>query len=68
MRSSDAPKRQGRASVLGGPGRRFQDCSDFATQAEAQAFFLAAGVGGGPDKELHGLDVDRDRIACESLP
>ena len=42
-----------------------RDCSDFRTQAEAQAFFEAAG---GPEKDPHRLDSDRDGIACESLP
>jgi len=42
-----------------------RDCSDFATQAEAQAFFLA---NGGPARDPHRLDGDRDGIACESLP
>ncbi len=41
------------------------DCRDFATQREAQAFFIAAG---GPDRDPHDLDRDKDRIACESLP
>src|SRR6056297_2918394 len=45
-----------------GPDR---DCSDFRTQAEAQAFFEAAG---GPDKDPHRLDSDGDGVACESLP
>ena len=40
-----------------------RDCSDFATQAEAQAFFDAAGPG-----DPHNLDADGDGIACESLP
>ena len=40
-----------------GPDR---DCSDFATQAEAQAFFIAAGPG-----DPHRLDRDNDGIACE---
>lgn len=44
-----------------GPDR---DCSDFATWEEAQAFFLAAG---GPERDPHRLDSDRDGIACESL-
>ena len=42
-----------------------RDCSDFRTQAEAQAFFEAAG---GPEKDPHRLDSDGDGIACESLP
>jgi micrococcal nuclease len=45
-----------------GPDR---DCPDFATQAEAQAFFIAAG---GPARDPHRLDGDHDGIACEALP
>jgi micrococcal nuclease len=46
-----------------GPDR---DCGDFDTQAEAQAFFKAAG---GPAKDPHRLDGnDNDGIVCESLP
>jgi hypothetical protein len=44
---------------------RDRDCSDFATQDEAQRFFEQAG---GPAKDKHGLDTDRDGIACEELP
>lgn len=47
-----------------GPAGPDRDCSDFATQAEAQAFFEAAG---GPDRDPHRLDGDGDRIACEGL-
>lgn len=39
------------------------DCGDFATQAEAQAFFVAAGAG-----DPHRLDSDGDGLACESNP
>lgn len=42
-----------------------KDCSDFKTQNEAQAFFTSQG---GPDKDPHKLDQDRDGQACESLP
>lgn len=42
-----------------------RDCGDFATQQEAQAFFLAAG---GPARDPHRLDGDNDGIACEKLP
>ncbi|HKP54024.1 MAG TPA: thermonuclease family protein [Chloroflexia bacterium] len=45
-----------------GPDR---DCADFATQAEAQAFFIAAG---GPEQDPHRLDGDNDGVACENLP
>ncbi|MBY3555169.1 hypothetical protein [Modestobacter lapidis] len=38
------------------------DCSDFATQAEAQAALIAA-----PD-DPNGLDTDDDGSACETLP
>ncbi len=40
-----------------------RDCGDFASQAQAQAFFEAAG---GPAVDPHRLDRDRDGIACES--
>lgn len=42
------------------------DCSDFATQAQAQACYdccKAAGYG-----DIHGLDGDDDGVACEGLP
>jgi competence protein ComEC len=42
-----------------------KDCPDFATHAEAQAFFIADG---GPASDPHRLDGDRDGIACETLP
>lgn len=42
-----------------------RDCSDFDTQPEAQAFFIAEG---GPEEDPHGLDGDGNGIACESLP
>lgn len=45
-----------------GPDR---DCGEFSTQAEAQAFYEAAG---GPVSDPHGLDGEGDGVACESLP
>lgn len=42
-----------------------RNCSDFGTQPEAQAFFIAEG---GPEEDPHGLDADGDGIACEALP
>lgn len=45
-----------------GPDR---DCGDFRTQAEAQAFFEAAG---GPARDPHRLDSDNDGVVCENLP
>ena len=41
------------------------NCGDFATQAEAQAFFEAVG---GPAQDPHRLDGDGNGLACESLP
>lgn len=45
-----------------GPNR---NCSDFASQAEAQAFFDAAG---GTDNDIHQLDRDGDGVVCTGLP
>ena len=42
-----------------------KNCSDFKTQAEAQAFFEESG---GPDSDLHKLDRDKDGRVCETLP
>jgi hypothetical protein len=41
-----------------------RNCGDFKTQAEAQAFFEAAG---GPESDPHRLDADGNGAACESL-
>jgi hypothetical protein len=41
------------------------NCSDFATQAAAQAYFIAHG---GPAADPDRLDADHDGVACESLP
>lgn len=48
----------------GSPADR--NCSDFATQEDAQAFFDQNG--GSPSNNVSGLDDDRDGIACEGLP
>ena len=40
-----------------------KDCSDFPTQAAAQKFYKKHG---GPQRDPHRLDADRDGIACES--
>ena len=42
-----------------------KDCSDFATQKQAQIFFLNAG---GPQQDPNYLDSDNDGIACEDNP
>lgn len=44
------------------PGGEDNDCGDFGSQAEAQAFFEAAGPG-----DPHRLDGEGDGTACESL-
>lgn len=41
------------------------DCPDFATHAQAQAFFIQHG---GPASDPFRLDGDHDGQACESLP
>lgn len=43
-----------------------KDCSDFATHAEAQAYFESKG--GSPTNNVDRLDADHDGLACESLP
>lgn len=42
-----------------------KDCSDFTSQQEAQNFFISQG---GPTKDPHKLDTNRDGVVCESLP
>jgi endonuclease YncB( thermonuclease family) len=56
------------ASLLAAtPAQAFvdKDCGDFATQAEAQAFYLASG---GPAADPHRLDAEGDGVACETRP
>ncbi|MEK6251658.1 MAG: excalibur calcium-binding domain-containing protein [Actinomycetota bacterium] len=50
----------------GGSGAADKDCSDFATQAQAQAWFDSHG--GSASNDVDGLDGDHDGKACESLP
>ena len=45
--------------------RADKDCADFPTQAAAQKFYVKHG---GPKKDPHRLDADRDGIACEDNP
>jgi Excalibur calcium-binding domain len=42
-----------------------KDCADFASQAEAQAYFEANG--GSPTNNVDNLDADHDGQACESF-
>ena len=44
-----------------GPGK---DCRDFSSWLEADRFYRAAG---GPGRDPHRLDADRDGIPCEAL-
>jgi len=45
-------------------GEKDRDCGDFRTQREAQEFFEE---NGGPAKDPHSLDRDKDGRVCESL-
>lgn len=52
----------------GTPGAKYTNeynCDDFATQPEAQAFFLKSG---GVTGDTNRLDGNKDGNACESLP
>jgi hypothetical protein len=55
----------GGSSGGGSSGGGDKDCSDFATQPEAQAYFESKG---GPAQDPDRLDGDSDGIACERLP
>lgn len=57
-----APVQQNSGSNYSGGDK---DCPDFATQAEAQSFFLS---NGGPASDPHRLDADNDGVACENNP
>jgi hypothetical protein len=50
-------------SVIILPGVLDRDCADFATQADAQAFFLANG--GTPLRNIDNLDANHNGVACE---
>lgn len=41
-----------------------KDCADFKTWKQAQRFYKKHG---GPKRDPHRLDADRDGIACEDL-
>ncbi len=60
--------KEGNVVPEGQAGAKYTDeynCADFATQAEAQKFYLKAG---GPSQDTNRLDGDKDGAACESLP
>ncbi len=55
------------ASALAGQRRSgVKSCKDFASQAEAQAYFEAHG--GSPVNNVDNLDRNRNGIACEVYP
>ena len=62
---ADAPQAGTPPALRYDPAGPDRDCGNFATQAEAQAFFVAAG---GPASDPHRLDRDKNGLACESLP
>ncbi len=53
--------------VTDGSGKSTDDynCSDFASQGQAQRFFSKAG---GVSEDTNNLDGDADGVACEDLP
>lgn len=59
-------KTSGGASSFVSPNPNDKDCSDFATQTAAQAYFEANG--GSSTYNFDRLDSDHDGVACESLP
>lgn len=61
--AEEAPVATPDSSLAYDPFGPDQDCGDFSSQAEAQAFYEAAGAG-----DPHRLDSDDDGRVCESLP
>ena len=57
--------KEGNVVESGGKYTDEYNCDDFATQEEAQRFFIKAG---GPSKDVNGLDGDNDGVACQALP
>jgi len=51
--------------TAGAKGEDQFNCSDFATQSEAQVFFDNAG---GVANDVNGLDGNSDGVPCQSLP
>lgn len=65
---SEARVKRDKAGNVVTEGGKYTDeynCDDFATQEEAQTFFINAG---GPNEDVNRLDGDNDGQACESLP
>ncbi len=61
--TSSAPSTSTSSGLTYDPSGPDRDCGDFSSQAEAQAFYEAAGAG-----DPHRLDGNNDGVACESLP
>ncbi len=57
--------KEGNVVTSGGKYTDEYNCDDFATQPEAQQFFMKAG---GVNKDTNRLDGNKDGEACESLP
>jgi hypothetical protein len=49
-------------SATSSPALVDRNCEDFATTSDAQDFYIEAG---GPDQDLHGLDLDHNGNACD---
>ena len=62
--TASATKTTGSGSTGAAGGKVY--CRDFATQAEAQAYFDAHG--GDSNPQVSGMDGDKDGKPCESLP
>lgn len=60
---SEEDEPSGTSSLTYDPSGPDRACVGFATQAEAQAFYEAAG---GPEQDPHRLDGEGDGIVCES--
>jgi hypothetical protein len=65
LATNPAPRLSGDQGASYQCRRNAYDCSDFRTSFEAQAAYRACG---GPARDVHGLDGDRDGLACEGLP
>jgi len=57
--------KEGNVVESGGKYTDEYNCDDFATQEEAQRFFVNAG---GPSDDVNGLDGDNNGVACQALP
>ena len=70
-RDGGEPSDEARTGDGGADGRAMpgaaadRDCGSFSSREEAQSFFEAEG---GPARDPHRLDGDRDGLACETLP